>query len=582
MRPTKLLALTAALALVPMILPLSLAPLSPAQAAAWYDNDKTLLEQGKQQYNQGGFDQAIKLFSDSLKINPTRPDTYYWRGLALLAIKQNDRALADLSEAIRLAPDCAACYVSRGLLHSNMGQLDKAIADFDEALTLDPNLADARTNREFALKAQEEKKNALAQAQEKAQQKAQEQAQQIQIASNQPATGKTSTASASSTASQGSIRIASGSIDPKLLMMQKELDAKLAREKKEAEQAAAQRALVELKTRELALKEKQAEERMEKERNKREVEAARRIALGQPQIKGGKPGTTGASDGAGAGVGAAPAEKAEDGPMEITNRPVRDKWALIIGISNFQDPKLNLKYPAKDAQDFYDYLLKEGNFAADHVKLLTNEKATRANILSELGDKWLPRAANPDDLVLIFISSHGSSSDMDVGGVNYLLAYDSQVDSLYASGLPMQDLTRIIKGRVHSDRVVLVLDACHSGAVDPGAKGLFKTGNLDAAEVAQGTGQLVISSSQPSQVSWESKKYQNSVFTRCLIESLRAKGSATTLGEAFNGMKDRVQEEVLRERGVLQTPVLRSRWKGNDILLAAPPSSPRPGLSEVH
>ena len=80
---------------------------------------------------------------------------------------------------------------------------------------------------------------------------------------------------------------------------------------------------------------------------------------------------------------------------------------------------------------------------------------------------------------------------MDIGGVNYLLAYDSQVDSLYASGLPMQDLTRIIKGRVHSDRVVLVLDACHSGAADPGAKGLFRQGNVDITEVAQGTGQLV-------------------------------------------------------------------------------------------
>nr|MBP6745881.1 caspase family protein [bacterium] len=266
--------------------------------------------------------------------------------------------------------------------------------------------------------------------------------------------------------------------------------------------------------------------------------------------------------------------------LDVTNRPVRDKWALIVGISNFQDNKLNLKYPAKDAKDFNDYLLKEGNFAPDHVKLLVNEQATRANILSELGDKWLPRVANPDDLVVIYISSHGSASDMDIGGVNYLLAYDSQVDSLYASGLPMQDLTRIIKGRVHSDRVVLVLDACHSGAADPGSKGLFRQGNVDITEVAQGTGQLVISSSQPSQVSWESKHYQNSVFTRCLIESLKSKGSATTLGEAFSNMKDKVQQEVLTERGVLQTPVLKSRWKGNDLRLAAPAVTPRPGLAE--
>src|SRR3990167_6667139 len=90
--------------------------------------------------------------------------------------------------------------------------------------------------------------------------------------------------------------------------------------------------------------------------------------------------------------------------------PVADKWALIIGISKFKDPTINLKYPAKDARDLYNFLVSEGNFAPDHVKLLLNEQATRGKILSELGDKWLPRVANPNDLVLIYISSHGSPS----------------------------------------------------------------------------------------------------------------------------------------------------------------------------
>jgi uncharacterized caspase-like protein len=274
------------------------------------------------------------------------------------------------------------------------------------------------------------------------------------------------------------------------------------------------------------------------------------------------------------------ADKTNEGgdTLEIVNRPVRDKWALIIGISDFQDKSLNLHYPAKDARDFSDFLVKEGNFAKDHVKLLVNQDATRANILSALGDKWLPHVANPDDLVLIYISSHGSSSDMDVGGINYLLAYDSQVDNLYASGLPMQDLTRVIKGRVHSDRVVLVLDACHSGAAEAGGKGLMRQGNVNADEVAQGTGQLVISSSSPSQVSWESRNYQNSVFTRCLIDALRKNGNATTLGEAFQSMRDQVQEQVLKERGVLQTPILKSRWKGSDLRLSTPASNPRVAL----
>jgi TolA-binding protein len=266
---------------------------------------------------------------------------------------------------------------------------------------------------------------------------------------------------------------------------------------------------------------------------------------------------------------------AADAPI---NRPVKDKWALIIGISKFANPELNLKYPAKDAQDFYNYLTQEANFAPDHVALLTDEQATRTNVLSQLGDKWLPHAANPDDLVVLFLSTHGSPSDMDVGGVNYLVAHDTDIDNLYATGLPLQDLTRMIKARVHSDRILIVLDACHSGAATPEAKGLVRSGNLDPDAVAQGTGQLVISSSEPSQVSWESKDAQNGVFTKYLIESLRTNGNNTKLGTAFQNLKDSVQQEVLRDRGVLQTPVLKSKWDGADLQLAVKPTAPRPAI----
>ncbi len=261
--------------------------------------------------------------------------------------------------------------------------------------------------------------------------------------------------------------------------------------------------------------------------------------------------------------------------------PIYDKWALIIGISKFKDPSLNLKFSAKDARDFYNFLVREGNFAPDHVKLLLNEEASRENVLSSLGDKWLPRVANPNDLVVIYISSHGSPSGMDVGGVNYVVAYDTNKESLFSTGIPMQDLVRVIKGRVHSDRIVLILDACHSGAANADEKAVFKQGNVNVDEIVAGTGQLVISSSMPDQVSWEAKGEPNGVFTKYLIEGLRQKGPQTTLGDAYSFMKDKVQEEVLRERGVLQTPVLKSKWEGKELALLTPPTKPRAGLKET-
>ncbi|MBL8083248.1 MAG: caspase family protein [Candidatus Obscuribacter sp.] len=540
--------------------------------AAWYDNENTFLDRGKQSYNSGAFDQAISQLSECLKLNPNRADAYYWRAMAYQGIKQQDKALKDLDEAIRLAPDSATCYLNRGLIYSNQGKLEAAVEQFEEALRYDGNLNEAEINKKFCLKEIEKQRIAK------------ENPQPTQPSTPVKSSVLAVTASNTAAAHAGAPRTAGSTTaaatalgnDPKWLKLEKELEVKAQKERAEAERLALARAKAEAENARLALKAKEVEERAEREKARHDEAEARRIAMAA-KVKG-KTGTATETRGAAETAG----EETAGAALDITNRPVRDKWALIIGISNFQDKNLNLKYPAKDARDFHDFLIKEANFAPDHVKLLVDEKATRANILSELGDKWLPRVANPDDLVLIYISSHGSASDMDIGGVNYLLAHDSQVDSLYASGLPMQDLTRIIKGRVHSDRVVLVLDACHSGAAEAaGSKGLYRKGNLDAEAVAQGTGQLVISSSQPSQVSWESKNYQNSVFTRCLIESLRKNGSSTTLGDAFQNLKDRVQEEVLRERGVMQTPVLKTRWKGNDLRLSTPAVSPRPGLTDT-
>lgn len=262
------------------------------------------------------------------------------------------------------------------------------------------------------------------------------------------------------------------------------------------------------------------------------------------------------------------------------NKPLRDKWALIVGISNFRDSNINLHYPAKDAKDFADFLVKEKNFAPDHVKLLTDRTATRANILSMLGNKWLPRVAAPDDLVVIYFSGHGSSSSLDVGGVNYLVAHDTDVNDLYSTAIAMQDLTRIIKDRVHSNRVMIVLDACHSGAVAPNAKGLARPANVDIDPIVQGTGQLVISSSSPEQQSWESTRYQGSVFTKHLMDGLRKNGKMTNLGDAYGYLDQAVQNEVLRDRGMLQNPVMKSRWEGRDLVIGVPPASPTKGLND--
>ena len=90
--------------------------------------------------------------------------------------------------------------------------------------------------------------------------------------------------------------------------------------------------------------------------------------------------------------------------------PFATNGHLYVGISDFKDGSIpKLKYSAKDARDFREFLIKKANFSPDHIRLLVNQDATRMRIMTELGDKFLPRVVQPDDLVVLYFSSHGSS-----------------------------------------------------------------------------------------------------------------------------------------------------------------------------
>ena len=556
---------------------LSMCVFSITQAPAhseWYESEHSNLEKAKRMYQSGRFDEARVMFSDLINSNSRSAETYYWRGVTYNSLNQPDKALADFNQVISLDSNNPKYYLGRGLLYSNKNQYAEAIADFDSALRLDPDNDMASTNKKFCIQAIADKKKneeaKIAKAKADAEKLAAEKLAAEQLALNPPVPvkkGKTSHTTVSvkptTTASTTTTTIATAT--------------PVAAPVAPATPSSAQMRAFEKKQAELAAREAAIEAKLEKERQERQQLAEAKLEQ-QRLLKEAKKNssTSSRSTKKKEDVDEQPVAVAEVAPAPPANRPIRDKWALIVGISKFKDSSLNLRYPSKDAKDFYDFLITSAGFKKDHIKLLVDEDATRGHILSELGDKWLPRVANPDDLVVIYISSHGSASDMDVGGVNYLLAHDTEVDNLYASGLPMQDLTRIIKGRVHSDRIVLVLDACHSGATTVSdSKGLSRRSNVNVDDIAQGTGQLVISSSMPNQVSWESKRDQNSVFTKYLMEGLKSKPN---LGEAFDFMKNKVQEEVLRERGVLQTPVLKSKWQGAELVISAPAVSPSPAL----
>jgi hypothetical protein len=276
--------------------------------------------------------------------------------------------------------------------------------------------------------------------------------------------------------------------------------------------------------------------------------------------------------------------------------PIHNKWALVIGISQFQDPSLDLKFTGKDAKDFASVLVdpKLGRFPVANVHTVTAGVTTR-QLKEQLN--WLARSAEPDDLVLIFLASHGTSRSQDTADVNYVVTSDTDLkdqDSLFSTSIAMVDISDIVRSRVRARRTVILLDTCHSGGagIANRERALQVSESAPSASVleriSQGIGRAILSSSQEDQSSYEGAPFQNGYFTHFLIEAMRRNNGMDSIEQMFPYLRDQVSKAAATKsttRGAYvagaapaakstanlgQTPVLTASDIGGAIVLGAP------------
>jgi len=286
-------------------------------------------------------------------------------------------------------------------------------------------------------------------------------------------------------------------------------------------------------------------------------------------------------------------------PLETKLRPVARKWALVIGISQFSNPELNLRYTSKDAKDFAALLLdpKYGRFQASNLHTLADSQVTTRRLKEELN--WLARMAGEEDLVAIFLATHGTSRSQDTAEVNYLVTSDTDLqseDSLFATALPMVELSDIVRTRVKARRTAIFLDTCHSA----GAASQLReraTGLADYApsrtaleRIRQGVGRAILASSQEDQVSYEGPAYQNGYFTHFLLEALQQNNGMNTVEQVYSYIRDELPKAVSAQyqaqrsvrlkneaaapvKHATQIPVLSVSESGADIVLGVSSAS---------
>lgn len=229
------------------------------------------------------------------------------------------------------------------------------------------------------------------------------------------------------------------------------------------------------------------------------------------------------------------------------------KWAVIIGISDYAGTENDIYYADDDALDMLRALTEVYGYDRSHILLLisdyTTNNATRDNIINAIN--WLRDNEQPGDEVVFFYSGHGARglrADADKETVDEgIVPYECTAGSVIWDG----DLASMFSG-FNTTRIIFIFDSCYAGGMT----------DLKAE------GRIVVMASTESGVSYESSDLGNGVFTYYFVDEGMIQGKAdttptdghVTVEEAFDYAKSNVPTVVS------QTPTISYSF-ANDLLL---------------
>lgn len=235
-----------------------------------------------------------------------------------------------------------------------------------------------------------------------------------------------------------------------------------------------------------------------------------------------------------------------------------DAYAVVVGIEKYQYVP-DAIHANNDAEVFREYLIETIGFKKENIKIITDRKATQAEIEKLLGaDGWLARNSlkNKSDVVVYF-SGHGMANANSASAS--LLPYD--VDPNYSSGINLKNLYKNLAS-LEAKSVTLFLDACFTGQsreekllIDKARPVIVRDSDLYADEKI-----TVISASSGSQVSSAMQDSNHGIFTYYLLKGLRGEADKNKDKKIFlSELVDYVSKEVkvsAAKIGRVQTPVV--------------------------
>lgn len=255
-------------------------------------------------------------------------------------------------------------------------------------------------------------------------------------------------------------------------------------------------------------------------------------------------------------------------------------FILGIGIDQYKNPKYNLNYAVTDAEALTDFIKSKGTgiFSSIDSKVVTNQMATKANILAEL--KRISEKINETDVFVLFYAGHGVMSEgtadvpkdyfLALTDITQMYGNDQMLSEKGISAVELREWCKNIKAQ----KQVILLDACQSG----GATEIFAMRGASEEkaiiQLAQSTGVFLISSAGAEQFATEYEVLKHGLFTYALLEGLGGKADGgskdgkITIKEIEAFLNDIIPELSQKYKGSTQFPNTWSKGMDFPVVIA--------------
>lgn len=244
---------------------------------------------------------------------------------------------------------------------------------------------------------------------------------------------------------------------------------------------------------------------------------------------------------------------------------IRDKWAVVIGASKFQDQSIPpLKMAGASAVELAATLKdpETGRFGKKNVVTVTGKHATKQTLELILSDQWLLKKALPADYVLIYLSGRIMPGAEKLNPL--FITYDSLLSDQEPAGIPVRDALATLAKRTQSKNILLVLDT--SPVPDFKARGCGEFPS--ARELARAAGVSVVTANTLAKPSEESATQSSSAFTHYFTEGIKAGSGLLPLSAIGEYVNQSIQTE---NRGKITQVAQIEPAEGNQAILELAP-----------